>query len=405
MAAALKIQQRKIAALIPYVNNARTHSEAQVTQIAASIKEFGFTNPVLVDGENGIIAGHGRVMAAQKLGMEVVPCIELAHLSDAQRKAYIIADNKLAMNAGWNLEMLTLELGALRADGFNLDLTGFDTGELVDLFSTKVGASDPDDVPAMGLVEISRPGDVWLLGAHRLICGDSREAGTVRKLMGKDRAQMIFTDPPYGVDYTGGMKKRERLKDDDVGTKIYSEVLPHLQFAADDKAPLYLWYADAHVAAAAAAGYSIVAQIIWVKNNAQYFTAAKYKGKHEPCFYAHRTGRAARWHGPNNEVTVWEVDRAAKNEFHPTQKPTALAERAIGNSSEPGQIVLDLFSGSGSTIIAAEITGRRCFTCEIAPSYVDVAIRRWQVFTGKAATLEGTDQTFGDVALSREKAA
>jgi DNA modification methylase len=219
--------------------------------------------------------------------------------------------------------------------------------------------------------------------------------------MGRQKADMVFTDPPYGVGYTGGAKKRDALAGDQIGTTIYQDALPHLIFAASDKAALYLWYADAHAAAAAAAaaaaGYVITAQIIWVKNNAQFVSSAHYKGKHEPCYYAHRKGKSAAWYGANNEVTVWEANRAHKNEFHPTQKPVELAVRAIQNSSKLKDNVLDMFLGSGTTMIACEQLGRKCYGMEISPGYVAVAIERWQQFTGKSAVLIETGQTYDEV--------
>ena len=391
--------------LVPYEKNPRTHSPAQIDLIARLVTEFGFTNPVLVDGKRGVIAGHGRVLAAKSLGMAVVPTIELSHLSAAQKRAYVIADNQSALKAGWDDDLLRLELGALRDNGFDLALTGFDALDLDGLFGAGIGGNtDPDDVPEVQAEAVSRLGDVWVMGRHRLMCGDCTDAGVVDAVLAGSAAQMVFTDPPYGVDYTGGMKPRERLNGDHVGTDIYAESLRHLAFAADDKAALYLWYADGHAAAAAAAaaGYQIVAQIIWAKNHAQFVTSAHYKGKHEPCFYAHRRGKAARWHGPNNEVTLWECDRAARNDYHPTQKPVALAQRAMQNSSESGQIVLDMFVGGGTTIIAAEMTGRVCHAIEIEPRYVDVSIRRWQSFTGADdAVLEATGETFAEVAAAR----
>jgi DNA modification methylase len=331
-------------------------------------------------------------MAAKKLQLSEVPCLVLSHLNPLQKKAYIIADNKLALNAGWDVEMLLSEISELKDEGFDFELTGFSADEIESLTPQvlSVGLTDDDSVPELPVEPITKMGDVWLLGEHRLMCGDSTMIDDVEKLMAGEKADMVFTDPPYGVNYTGGAKKRESLAGDELGTEIYGNALPLLKVAAEDHAALYLWYADAHAssAAAAAAGYVISAQIIWVKNNAQFVSAAKYHGKHEPCFYAHRKGHSAQWFGKNNEVTVWEIDRNNKNEFHPTQKPTALAERAIGNSSQSGDKILDLFGGSGSTLISCEKTNRKCFMMEIAPQYCDVIVKRWEQFTGKKATLE-----------------
>ena len=344
------VERRPLAELIPNARNARTHSEAQIGQIAASIREWGWTMPVLVDEAGSIIAGHGRVLAAQRLGIGEVPTMVARGWSEAQKRAYVIADNKLTENGGWDSAMLRVELKDIEAMGFDAMLTGFSAQEIKAMGT--IGKTDPDEVPEAPAVPISRRGDNWLLGEHRLLCGDATCAEDVQAATGGQQVQMVFTNPPYGVDYTGGMKKRDRLKGDHVGTDIYFGALQHLGFAADDSAALYLWYADGHAAAAAAAaaaaGYQIVAQIIWAKNHAQFMTAAHYKGKHEPCYYGHRRGKSARWYGPNNEVTLWSYDRSPRNDYHPTQKPIALAERAIGNSSAAGDIVLDMFVGSGS---------------------------------------------------------
>ena len=395
----LKIEYKDISTLVPYQNNARTHSQEQVDEIVNSINRRGWTNPILTDGQNGIIAGHGRLLAAQKLGLKRVPTIDLSFASDADKAEYIIADNKLALNAGWDFDILKGQFDLLADAGLDLLNTGFGEDEIKEIRNVNTfteGLCDEDDVPSVAALPITQLGDVWLLGNHRLMCGDSTMVDQVEKLMNGEKADMVFTDPPYGVNYTGGAKKREALAGDQLGTEIYGQALPNLQIVAADHAALYLWYADAHAssaaaaAAAAAAGYEISAQIIWVKNNAQFVSAAKYHGKHEPCFYAHRKGKSAQWFGENNEVTVWEIDRNHKNEFHPTQKPTALAERAIGNSSKSGNIVLDLFGGSGTTLIACEKTNRKCFMMELAPNYCDVIIKRWQKFTGKQAILESS---------------
>ena len=389
----MKIIYKNVDALVPYANNPRTHSPAQIAQIASSIKEFGWTNPVLLDGDNGVIAGHGRLEASRILGIESVPTIELKHLTEAQKKAYIIADNQLAQNAGWDDDLLGIEIGALQDIGFDISLLGFDDKDIARLtFSSGDGLTDPDEVPDVE-ESICKTGDIWLLGEHRLLCGDATKKEDVDMLMDGVIGHMVFTDPPYGVAYDGGAKKRDRLEGDEVGTDIYAASLINLKRMVDDSAALYLWYADGHAAAAAAAaaaaGYVITAQIIWAKNHAQFVTSAHYKGKHEPCYYGHRKGKSARWLGPNNEVTLWEYDRSSVNEFHPTQKPVPIACRAITNSTELGHIVLDLFLGSGTTMVAAEQLGRICYGMEIEPHYCDVIINRWQNFTGKKAIKGG----------------
>ena len=402
----MQIETLAIDRLIPYARNSRTHSDAQVAQIAASIKEFGFTNPVLIDADGGIIAGHGRVMGARQLGMDKVPCIRLGHLTEAQKRAYVIADNRLALNAGWDEEMLALEMRDLMDEGYDVGLTGFDLKEidalLAGLDATPEGQTDPDAAPAVQAEAVTRPGDVWLLGRHRIMCGDSTDGGSVALLMNGEKADLCFTDPPYGVDYDGGHAvkgvRREKLANDG-DADIYSRVLPVVYGSTKETAALYLWFSDsksaAVTAAVTAAGYDVRNTIIWNKNLAQFGAiGAQYKSKHEPCLYCFKRGHAPIWRGPTNEVSVWDVKREAKNEFHPTQKPVELAERAIGNSSEAGDVVLDVFSGSGSTLIACETTGRKARVMELNPNYVDVAVRRWQQFTGKRATLEATGAEF-----------
>jgi len=407
----MKIEQVKLDALIPYARNSRTHSDAQVAQIAASIKEFGFTNPVLIDETGSIIAGHGRVMAARKLAITDVPSIRLTHLTEAQKKAYVIADNKLALNAGWDDEMLAVELTDLKDMGFDLDLTGFSTLEIEALLAPvgTEGLTDEDAVPEVPEAPVTVMGDVWLLGKHRVMCGDSTSIDAVEKLMEGQKADMVFTDPPYGVDYDGGHavkgKRREKLKND-ATPEIYDGVMPVIYSVSKDGAATYLWFSDsksaAVTAAVTAAGYEVRNTLIWNKNVAQFGAiGAQYKSKHEPCLYCFKKGHAPYWAGPNNEVSVWDIKRCPKNEHHPTQKPVELAERALGNSSKAGDSILDLFGGSGSTLIACEKTGRINRSMELDPKYCDVIVQRWQEFTGQTATLESNGKPF----ISLKKAA
>jgi DNA modification methylase len=392
----VKITQKKVTELIPYVKNSRTHSDEQIAQIAASIKEFGWTNPILVDGSNGIIAGHGRLMAARKLGFKEVPTIELADLTETQKKAYIIADNRLALNAGWDNEMLTIELNDLLADGFALEILGFDTKELDALLEPEVveGLTDEDAVPNIPDEPKTKLGDIYQLGNHRLMCGDSTSIDAVDKLMNGQKADMVFTDPPYGVDYDGGHatdKRRTKLENDDK-TLMYAGALPIAYMASKDGAALYLWFADRFAKdvlnALEECNFQVRTWIIWNKNLAQFGAiGAQYKPKHEPCIYAFKKGKAPFWNGPNNEVTVWDVKRHSKNEFHPTQKPVDLPVRALENSSKGGDIILDLFGGSGSTLIACEKQNRHARLMELDPKYCDVIVKRWEDFTGKKAVL------------------
>jgi DNA modification methylase len=366
-----------------------------VGQIAASIKEFGFLNPIIVDGDNGIIAGHGRVLAAQKLGLVDLPVIEAGHLSDTQRRAYIIADNKLAMNADWDDEMLRVELDALGADGFDLELTGFSLDEIADLQIEEVpeGLTDEDAIPEAPAEPVTVEGDLWILGNHRLLCGDSTSIDAVEKLMDGQKADMVFTDPPYGVDYDGGSKKREKLADDHMGTDIYTDSVPIMAMFCIG--PVYTWYAGTKPKGlynAVEAVGEIHSLIIWKKNSSTFNMGINYKQKHEPCLYWKPKGRTLKWAGGSKEDTVWEIKRESRNDFHPTQKPVELSERAIKNHSVG--LVLDLFGGSGSTMIGCEKTNRNCRMMELDNKYCDVIINRWQQYTGKEAILESTGETF-----------
>lgn len=404
----MKIEQRLVTSLIPYINNSRKHSDEQVAQIAASIKEFGWTNPILIDGDNGLIAGHGRLLAARKLGMDKVPVIELAHLSEIQKKALIIADNKLALNSDWDNELLTIELKDLIDQDFDVTLLGFDSTEidaLINVIDGTDGLTDEDAVPEVPEIPKTVLGDVYILGNHKLMCGDSTSIDAVEKLMDGNKADMVFTDPPYGVDYDGGhaTEKRRTKLDNDDKTLMYSGALPVAYMVSKEGAALYLWFADRFakdvLEALENCNYKIRTWIIWNKNLAQFGAiGAQYKPKHEPCIYAFKKGHAPYWNGPNNEVTVWDVKRHSKNEFHPTQKPVELPERAMENNSKAGDIVLDLFGGSGSTMIAAEKAGRKACLMELDPKYCDVIVKRWEEFTGKKAQLitnEPNNNSFG----------
>jgi len=392
----VQIKTVSVEKLIPYVKNSRTHSDGQVAQIAASIKEFGWTNPILVDGESGVIAGHGRLLAARKLGQKEVPVIELAHMTESQKRAYVIADNQLAMNAGWDTTLLSLELADLKEQGFEMDVLGFDPKELDKLLEPEQvdGLTDEDAVPEAPVEPKTKLGDIYQLGNHRLMCGDSTSIDAVEKLMDGQKADMVFTDPPYGVDYDGGHatdKRRTKLENDDK-TLMYAGALPIAYMASKDGAALYLWFADRFakdvLTALDESNFQVRTWIIWNKNLAQFGAiGAQYKPKHEPCIYAFKKGKAPYWNGKNNEVTVWDVKRHSKNEFHPTQKPVELPVRALENSSKGGDIILDLFGGSGSTLIACEKTNRHAMLMELDPKYCDVIVKRWEDFTGKKAVL------------------
>jgi DNA modification methylase len=404
----LAVEYRPAAALIPFAKNARTHSDVQVAQIAASIREFGWTNPILVDGDNGIIAGHGRLLAARKLGMTTVPVIELAGLSDAQKRALVIADNKLALNAGWNDELLGLELGELESLGFDLSLTGFSELEVLALTSLGTpGLTDPDDIPDVPEEPVSVLGDVWLLGNHRLICGDSTNADDVERVLNGVKPHLCVSDPPFGVSYDPAWRKR---------LGVPTEGLAKGTVLNDDRSDwrgawalfpgdvIYIWHAALHAASFAtsleACGFNIRAQIIWDKTRL-VIGRGDYHWQHEPAYYAVKKGRKGHWAGDRKQTTVWAIPHRKSPTGHSTEKPVECMRRPIENNSSPGQAVYEPFSGSGTTIIAAEMTGRCCHAVELNPAYVDLAITRWQDFTGNVALHADTGATFADVRAQR----
>lgn len=396
----MTIEHLATASLIPYARNAKRHDPAQISKLCGSIREFGFNNPVLIDSDNGIIAGHGRVLAAQSLNLETVPCIRLGHLTDTQRRAYILADNRLAeIGGGWDMEMLKLELADLAALDVDVAEIGFGAEDLADLeIEDETETSDADAEPQIDKAEELRakwgvePGQLWELGDHRLLCGDSTIPEHVAKLMQGEKADMMFTDPPYGVNYEGGhfhsgdvkiKRKRERLAEDD-STAIYPAFLPVALSVVDG--PCYMWFAGSKARdvynAVHDAKCEVHALIIWHKTNATYAAMnAQYKQRHEPCLYFKPQGSTLRWCGASTEATVWNQDRDGINEFHPTQKPVALAAKAIGNHE--AKTIFEAFSGSGSTLMACEQLGRKCRAIEISPAYVAVAIQRWVDATGK----------------------
>jgi DNA modification methylase len=411
----VNIEQVKLDALIPYARNSRTHSDAQVAQIAASIKEFGFTNPVLIDETGSIIAGHGRVMAARKLAITDVPSIRLTHLTDAQKKAYVIADNKLALNAGWDDEMLAVELSDLQDMGFDLDLTGFSTDEIEALLAPTgtEGLTDEDAVPEVPDAPVTVLGDVWLLGKHRVMCGDSTSIDAVEKLMGGQKAALMQTDPPYGIAYVKNAKSKGQgkqhvdIENDDLdGEKLQEfleEVIKSALPSLNDDAAYYLWHPmltqGTFFAAAAAADILIHRQIIWCKPSL-VFGRGDYHWQHELCFYGWRRGNKPPFYGPRNQTTLWKIGRET-NKNHPTAKPVELWNAPIENHTKPGMVIYEPFSGSGSQIIAAEKLGRKCYAMELSPQYVDLTVQRWQEFTGQTATLESNGKPF----ISLKKAA
>jgi DNA modification methylase len=400
-----KIEQWPTAKLLPYARNARTHSDDQVAQIAASIAEFGFTNPILAGSDGIIVAGHGRLAAAQKLGLDVVPVVVLDHLSATQRRALVIADNRIAENAGWDDAMLRIEIAALQDDDFDVSLTGFDADALAELMAgdeqDNDGQSDEDAVPEVGETPISRPGDVWIMGSHRLLCGDSTVAESYDVLLQGSPVDMVFTDPPYNVNYANSAKDKMRGKDrailnDNLGDGFYDFLLAALtQMVTHCRGGIYVAMSSSELdvlqSAFRAAGGKWSTFIIWAKNT---FTLgrADYQRQYEPILYGWPEGSQRHWCGDRDQGDVWNIKKPQKNDLHPTMKPVELVERAIRNSSRPGNVVLDPFGGSGTTLIAAEKSGRVARLIELDPKYVDVIVRRWEEFTGKQAIREAADQ-------------
>lgn len=391
----LKIQYKPIQDLIPYARNSRTHSDAQVAQIAASIKEFGWTNPVLLDGENGIIAGHGRVMAAQKLGETEVPTIELSHMDENQKRAYIIADNKLALNAGWDNEMLALEVADLKDAGYDLGLTGFSADELEELNPTVIeGLVDEDEAPAVPQEAITKPGDIYKMGKHRLMCGDSTSIEHLERLCDGQDVDMWLTDPPYNVAYEGKTKDSLTIQNDSMGNDQFRQFLRDAYVAADavmkSGAVFYIWHADSEGynfrGAAQDAGWKVRQCLIW-KKSSMVMGRQDYHWKHEPCLYGWKEGAGHLWATDRKQTTILEFDKPARNGEHPTMKPVALFEYQMLNNTKGGDIVLDSFGGSGTTLIAAEKNGRVARLMELDPKYCDVIVKRWEEFTGKKAEL------------------
>jgi DNA modification methylase len=397
--------------LIPYSRNPRTHSEAQVAQIAASISEFGFNNPVLVDTKAGIIAGHGRLQAARKLQLTEVPVIVLDHLSEAQKRAYVIADNQLALNAGWDDTLLAEELLALQKEDFNLDLIGFEDEELARLIAAQdaaEGLTDEDSVPDLAETPMSVPGDLWILGDHRLLVGDATDADAVARLMAGGPADLVFTDPPYNVSYEGYTEDRLTIQGDRMSDADFKQFLERAfrsyRGVVKPGASIYVCHSSSWQRefqnALEVAGFEVRCQIIWAKNTFAW-GFGRYKFQHEPMFYCHVAGEKDPWYGDKTQSTLWHEKKPAANRIHPTAKPVELVERALLNSSKAGDVVADLFGGSGSTLIGCERRGRNARLMEIDPKYADCIVRRYQEYTGQQAVLESDGRTFEKIALER----
>lgn len=404
-----QIEIRSIDDITPYARNSRTHSDEQVAQIAASIREFGWTNPVLIDEEGSVICGHGRLLAARKLGQTEVEVIVARGWSDAKKRAYVIADNKLALNAGWDMELLALELADLQAFDFDLGLTGFSDDELAKLLPEKTeGYTDPDEIPEVSADPIARPGDVWLMGKHRLLCGDSTSVDDMEKLTGGQLVDMWLTDPPYNVAYEGGTKDKLTIQNDDMGDEQFRAFLRDAYVTADTVmkpgAVFYIWHADSEGynfrGAARDAGWQVRQCLIW-KKSSQVMGRQDFHWKHEPCLYGWKDGAAHLWANDRKQTTVMEFDKPSRNGEHPTMKPVAIFEYQMLNNTKGGDIVLDSFAGSGTTAIAAEKNGRVAHLMELDPRYCDVIIKRWQDFTGADARLEGDGRTFAEISAGQ----
>lgn len=400
-----------VSELIPYVRNARTHSEAQVAQIAASIREFGFLSPILVAEDNTILAGHGRLAAALKLGLKKVPCVKENHLTETQKRAYIIADNKLSLNAGWDNELLAVELSELEGADFNLDLLGFDEAELSSIFDADKDVSDDDFDVEKELEEpcFSKTGDIWTLGKHRIICGDATKLETFKTLLEDTKVNLVVTDPPYNVNYEGsaGKIKNDNMEDDKFYQFLFNSFVNMEQAMADD-ASIYVFHADTEGLnfrkAFQDAGFYLSGCCIW-KKPSLVLGRSPYQWQHEPCLYGWKKKGKHKWYAGRKETSVWEFEKSKKNADHPTMKPIALLAYPIKNSSMTNSLVLDPFAGSGSTLIACEQTGRICYAIELDEKYCDVIVKRYIEQVGNDKSVKvlrgGKEYSFTEVCTNK----
>jgi DNA modification methylase len=374
--------------LVPYQNNARTHSPEQITKLRSSLREFGFINPIIIDKDCGIIAGHGRFIAAKKEGFTEVPCVFADHLTEAQKKAYIIADNRMALDAGWDEELLRIEIEALQAEAFDISLTGFDEKDLSKLFDD--GNNVEDDSFDIG-EELKKPifsktGDVWTLGRHRLVCGDSTKAETYDVLMQGMKANLTVTDPPYNVNYEGAAGK---IRNDNMASEAFFNFLfdafSCMERVMADDASIYVFHADTEGLnfrkAFDAAGFYLSGCCIW-KKPSLVLGRSPYQWQHEPCLYGWKKSGKHQWYSDRKQTTIWEFDKSKRNTEHPTMKPIPLLSYPIANSSMSNTLVLDPFGGSGSTLIACEQMDRSCYMIELDEKYCDVIVKRYIEFKG-----------------------
>ena len=410
----IQVERWSISRLIPRITNPRTHTPEQVAQVAASMREFGWTNPILVGADNDVLAGHARLFAARQLGLTEVPVIQLGHLSEPQRRALVIADNQLAITgAGWDEETLRLELAALSEESFDLSLVGFDDDELARLLAEQdsaEGLTDEDAVPDLPETPTSMTGDIWVLGDHRLMVSDATVSSEVRRLMAGDVADLLFIDTPYNVDYEGYTEQHLKMQGDRMSDADFKKFLEaafgSCRAVAKPGASVYVCHASSWQRefqnALEVAGFEVRCQIIWAKNTFAW-GFGRYKFQHEPLFYCHVAGEKDPWYGDKSQSTLWEEKKPAANRLHPTAKPVELIERALLNSSKAGDIVADLFAGSGSTLIACERRNRKSRLMEIDPKYADCICRRFQEYTGKQAVLDGDGRAFDEIREERLK--
>ncbi|CDC41907.1 putative uncharacterized protein [Firmicutes bacterium CAG:449] len=370
--------------LIPYVNNARTHSPEQINKLRASLREFGFINPVIIDKAFNIIAGHGRVLAARAEGIQEIPCVLVDYLTEAQKKAYILADNRMAMDAGWDEELLKVELESLEGEAFDLSLTGFDEKELADLFKedSEIQDDDYDLTAALEKASFVEKGDRWIVGRHVLYCGDATNEEDVNKLMEDKKANLILTDPPYGVSFcsSAGLKiQNDSLKNEDFYNfllKAFKNMVTHVEAGAS----AYIFHADTEGlnfrTAFVDAGFHLAGCCIW-KKDSLVLGRSDYQWQHEPVLYGFLKNGKHNWYSDRKQTTIWEFAKPKRSENHPTSKPLDLLSYPIKNSSHENAIVIDTFGGSGSTLMACELTNRICYTMELDEKYASVILRRY----------------------------
>ncbi len=378
-----QMQLVEISKLIPYINNARTHSKEQITKLRSSLREFGFINPVIIDTEYNVIAGHGRIEAAKQENITEVPCVFVEYLTPAQKRAYIIADNRMAMDAGWDEELLKIEIEALQSEAFDIDLTGFEEQEIADLFNTEqeVQQDDFNIDEELSKPTITKRGDVWLLGNHRLVCGDSTKQETYTLLMNGKKANLVVTDPPYNVNYEANAGK---IKNDNMNSNQFYQFLLeaflNMEKVMENDASIYVFHADTEGLnfrkAFSDAGFYLSGTCIW-KKQSLVLGRSPYQWQHEPCLFGWKKNGKHQWYSDRKQTTIWEFDRPNKNNDHPTMKPVPLIAYTIKNSSMSNCIVIDPFGGSGSTLIACEQTNRICYTIELDEKYCDVIVKRY----------------------------